>query len=69
MFKIVGFGSRSGWIWNFFLDPDPELLKNRSWILNKSSRIMNTELGVHRYNIYSILLNNCGSFSFVISPL
>ena len=44
MLKIIGVGSGSGWKRNFYLDPDPELLKSRSSfrIGNKSVRIHNT---------------------------
>ena len=40
--KYVGSEPGSGLIRNFYLDPDPELLKSRFPIMNKSFRIHNT---------------------------
>ena len=42
MYKIIGVASLLVLIWNFFLDPDPKLLKSRSRIRIKLMRIYTT---------------------------
>ena len=45
MMKTIGL--ESGWVLNFFLDPDLQLKTGRSRIRNKSFRIHNTDLKIN----------------------